>query len=165
MRQLLSCTILALSISLPAAAVEIPDAIAARGEIPIATAHAVGAQVYECVFDTAGNLAWQFREPIATMVIDGKTVGQHYAGPTWEMADGSTIRAKVAARAPSAGPGDIPLLKLDVTSWTGNGQLSHVTTIQRLNTHGGNAESGCDRFGALLSVPYSADYAFYRKAD
>jgi len=165
MHKLFSCTILALSIALPAAAAEIPDVIAARGEIRIATAQAVGAQVYECAFDSAGNLVWQFREPIATLVIDGKTVGQHYAGPTWEMTDGSMIRAKVAARAPAAGPGDIPLLKLDVTSWAGDGQLSQITTIQRLNTRGGNADSGCDRFGALLSVPYAADYVFYRKAD
>src|SRR2546421_10876903 len=37
-----------------------------------------------------------FREPIATLLLDGKTVGRHYAGPNWEHADGSAVVAKVA---------------------------------------------------------------------
>ena len=68
-----------------------PDAIAAHGETLVATVHAVGAQVYECKADASGKLVWQFREPIATLLDDGKTVGRHYAGPHWEMADGSTV--------------------------------------------------------------------------
>ena len=66
-------------ISLPAAA-EVPSAIAVSGEILVATAHAVGAQVYECQPNSVGKLVWQFREPIATLLVDGKTVGRHYAG-------------------------------------------------------------------------------------
>jgi hypothetical protein len=86
----LRLSLLALSIlPLPAAAGELPDAIAAPGEVLIATTQAVGAQVYECKTDDASKLVWQFREPIATLFIDGKTVGRHYAGPVWEMADGS----------------------------------------------------------------------------
>ena len=52
---------------------------------------------------------------------------------------------------------------LDVASRSGKGQLDQVTTIQRLNTQGGVAEGTCPKAGALLSVPYAADYAFYRK--
>lgn len=142
---------------------EVPVALAAPGEVLVATARAVGAQVYECKFDTVGNLIWQFREPIATLFINDKTVGRHYAGPSWEMTDGSIVAAKVAARAPGAGPNDIPLLRLEVTTSHGSGQLSGVTTIQRLNTQGGNVDTACDSFGTFLSVPYTADYAFYRK--
>jgi Protein of unknown function (DUF3455) len=149
-------------ISLPAAA-EVPSAIAVPGETLVATAHAVGAQVYECKSDSAGKLAWQFREPIATLLIDGKTVGRHYAGPTWEMSDGSAVGAKVSARAPGAAPGDIPLLKLEAIAWNGTGKLNGITTIQRLNTRGGSAEGACDSSGTFLSVPYTADYAFYKK--
>lgn len=149
-------------VSLPAAA-EVPDAIAAPGETLIVTAHAVGAQVYECKLDSAGKLAWQFREPIATLLIDGKTVGRHYAGPTWEMSDGSAVRAKVSARAPGAAPGDIPLLKLEATAWNGSGKLNGITTVQRLNTHGGSFEGACESSGTFLSVPYRADYTFYGK--
>ena len=148
----------------PTAAAEVPAAIAVPSEVLVTTVHAVGAQVYECKFDTGGKLVWQFREPIATLVVDGKTVGRHYAGPSWEMTDGSAVSGKVAARAPGAGPDDIPLLKLEATAWHGTGQLSGVTTIQRLNTHGGNADTSCYALHSFLSVPYSADYAFYKKA-
>lgn len=151
-------------ISLPAAA-EVPSAIAAPGEILVTMVHAVGAQVYECRPDSAGKLVWQFREPIATLIIDGKTVGRHYAGPTWEMMDGSAVSGKVAARAPGAGPSDIPLLKLEAIAWHGAGKLSGVTTIQRLNTRGGNVDAACDSSGTFLSAPYTADYSFYRKGE
>src|ERR1700730_5291030 len=107
--------ITALHLMFPAAAAEVPEAIAARGEVLITTVHAVGAQVYECKADSAGNLVWQFREPIATLFMAGKTVGRHYAGPNWEMTDGSAVRGKVAAQAPGMGPDDIPLLKLEAT--------------------------------------------------
>ena len=140
-----------------------PEAIAVPGEHAVATLHAEGAQIYECVTDNAGKLAWRFREPIATLLADGKTVGRHYAGPNWEIGDGSIVTAKLAARAPGVSAADIPLLKLDVTAQRGSGQLSGVTTIQRLNTKGGTADGPCQTAGAFLSVPYSADYAFFRK--
>ncbi len=128
------------------------------------TAHATGAQVYECKTDADGKLTWQFREPIATLMIGGKTVGRHFAGPVWEMSDGSAVSAKVSAQAPGATSNDIPLLRLDVAARHGSGLLSGITTIQRLNTRGGRADVACDSAGAFLSVPYSADYAFYKKA-
>jgi hypothetical protein len=164
MRSLLCLPILALSMfPIAAAAAEVPDQIAAPGEFLVATVQAAGAQVYECTFDTADNLIWQFREPIATLLVEGKTVGRHYAGPYWEMADGSAVSAKTSARAPGASADDIPLLKLDVAARRGAGQLAGVTTIQRINTKGGVADGECSSHGTLLSVPYTADYAFYRK--
>ena len=144
-----------------AAAAELPDAISAPDEIVIATMHAVGSQVYECRPDpSVGTLAWQFREPIATLFISGKTVGRHYAGPHWELIDGSAVQGKVAGRAPAASRNDIPLLKLGVAARRGEGRLSDVTTIQRINTKGGVAEGRCTEAGAFLSVPYTADYTF-----
>lgn len=150
---------------LPAAAGagELPEAIAVSGQNLVATVHAEGAQVYECAED-AGKLTWKFREPIATLLVAGKTVGRHYAGPHWEMADGSIVSAKVSGRAPGASKDDIPLLRLDVASHGGKGQLDEVATVLRLNTKGGVAEGACRTAGAFLSVPYSADYAFYRKS-
>jgi hypothetical protein len=147
----------------PAAAAELPDAIAAPGQVLVTAVHAQGAQIYECKADAAGKLAWQFREPVATLFADGKTVGRHYAGPTWELSDGSLVRAKVAGRAPGASAHDIPLLKLAVDARPRTGQLAEVVTIQRINTSGGVADGGCERAGAFLSVPYAADYTFYRK--
>jgi hypothetical protein len=144
---------------------EVPDAIAAPGETLVALVHAQGAQVYECKAGASGQLAWQFREPVATLLDEsGKTVGRHYAGPHWELDDGSLVLAKAVGRAPGATPQDIPLLKLETTSRRGNGRLTEVSTIQRLETKGGTAGGPCSTAGALMSVPYSADYAFYRKA-
>ncbi len=154
-------SILAVLIPPVSASAEVPGAIAAPGEALVAMFHAQGTQVYECTADAAGKLAWQFREPIATLIVDGKTVGRHYA--SWELADGSTVVGKVTGHAPGVTPKDIPLLKLEVVSQRG-GSLADVTTIQRLNSKGGVADGPCEPAGVFLSVPYSADYAFYRKA-
>src|SRR5262245_11365244 len=146
------------------ASAQLPESIAAPGETAVATLHAEGAQVYECKPDAGGKLGWQFREPIATLLLDGKTVGRHYAGPSWEHSDGSTVVGKVAGRAPGATPKDIAWLKLEVTERRGAGLLAGVTTVQRVNTQGGAAAEGaCDKAGAYLSVAYAADYVFLRK--
>ncbi len=140
-----------------------PAAIAAPGETIVATLHAEGAQVYECKAGNDGKLAWAFREPIATLVLDGKTVGRHYAGPSWEHADGSAVVGKAVGNAPGKSAGDIPWLKLEVTAHRGSGVLSGVTTVQRINTAGGVHAGACDKAGALHSAPYAADYVFLRK--
>lgn len=146
------------------AAADLPESISAPGETRIVTIHAEGAQVYECKADAAGQLAWQFREPIATLLVDGKTIGRHFAGPSWELDDGSAVAGKVVGRAVGASKADIPLLKLAASPQRDRGMLAGATTIQRLNTKGGTAEGPCESVGSLLSVPYAADYAFYRKA-
>ena len=156
------CTTIALALPLPALA-EVPDAIAAPGETPVATINAQGAQIYQCMPNAEGKLVWKFREPIATLLVDDKTVGRHFAGPNWEMSDGSGIAGKVAGTAPGASAADIPLLRLQVVSQRGQGLLSNIVTVQRLNTKGGIASGDCPVAEAFLNVPYSADYIFYRK--
>src|SRR3989441_5194893 len=104
-----------------AASAQVPPAIAAPGESAVVTLHAEGAQIYECKAGADGKLAWAFREPIATLVLDGKTIGRHYAGPNWEHMDGSAVVGKAAGNAPGATPKDIPLLKLEVVSSRGSG--------------------------------------------
>lgn len=156
--------VFALCTAAPGVAGELPDAIAAPGEATVAKFHAEGAQVYECKTGADGKLAWQFREPIATLFLDGKTIGRHYAGPNWEHVDGSTVTAKVVGNAPGASGNDIALLKLAVSANRGSGVLTGVTTVQRINTRGGKLEGVCDKAGAFLSAPYSADYVFLRKS-
>ena len=146
-----------------AVAAQEPAAIAAPGETAVATLHAEGAQVYECKAGSDGKLAWAFREPIATLVLDGKTVGRHYAGPNWEHADGSAVVGKAVGNAPGKSASDIPWLKLEVTAHRGSGVLSGVTTVQRINTAGGVHAGACDKAGAFHSAPYAADYVFLRK--
>ena len=145
--------------SAPAAETPLPGAIAAPGEATLLTVHAEGAQVYECKAGADGKLAWAFREPIATLLADGKTVGRHYAGPNWEHVDGSAVTGKMAGTAAN----DIPWLKLDVISNRGSGILAGATTVQRINTQGGKLEGTCDKAGGFRSAPYSADYVFLHK--
>ena len=57
-----------------------PATIAAPGQSAVVTLHAAGAQIYDCKAGKDGKLIWVFREPIATLILDGKTVGRHYAG-------------------------------------------------------------------------------------
>jgi hypothetical protein len=141
--------------SLPAA-VAVPDTSA------VMTAHGVGAQIYECVADASGKRGWQFREPVATLLIDGRTVGRHFAGPSWELPDGSLIVGKVVGRASGATGDDIPWLKLEPATGHGRGQFVVVTIIQRINTKGGALAGGCDKAGDLVAVPYASDYVFLK---
>ena len=143
-------------------AADIPDAIAAKGEAVVLQVHAVGAQIYECKADAAGKATWQFREPIASLFLDGKTVGRHYAGPGWEV-QGSAVVGKAAGKSPGATAKDIPWLKLDVVDQRGEGPLKGVSTVQRIDTEGGNLEGICDKAGDLRAEPYAADYIFLKK--
>jgi hypothetical protein len=152
----------ALIAAAPAIAAELPGAIAAPGAATVATFHAEGAQIYECKAGTDGKLAWQFREPVAALLSDGKTVGRHYVGPSWEHVDGSAVTAKTAGTAPGATAKDIAWLKLSVTANRGTGILTGVTTVQRINTQGGKLEGPCDKAGALQSAGYAADYVFLK---
>src|SRR6476660_10098274 len=114
-RRSLALSVLAAAAGTGVASAQVPAAIAAPGETAVVTLHAEGAQVYECKAGNDGKLAWAFREPIATLLLDGKTVGRHYAGPNWEHVDGSAVTAKAVANAPGQSAGDIPWLKLEVT--------------------------------------------------
>lgn len=146
-----------------AAHAQMPASIAAPSETAVATWHAEGAQVYECKAGSDGKLAWAFREPIATLLLDGKTIGRHYAGPNWEHMDGSAVVGKVAGNAPAPGAKDIPWLKLEVVSSRGSGVLSGVTTVQRINTVGGRHEGACETAGTFHNAPYAADYVLLKK--
>jgi uncharacterized protein DUF3455 len=148
-----------------AARAQVPAAITAPGEAAAATLHAEGAQIYECKAGSDGKLAWVFREPIATLLLEGKTVGRHYAGPSWEHADGSAVTAKAVANAPGQTASDIAWFKLEVTAQRGSGAMSGISTVQRINTRGGVHTGTCEKAGAFHSAPYAADYVFLRKGN
>jgi Protein of unknown function (DUF3455) len=164
-RRLVSACLLLLGLAAGAVADDksLPAAIAAPGETVVLTVHAVGLQLYECKPGADGKLGWTFTAPQATLTADGKVVGKHGAGPSWELLDGSAITAKAAANAPGATENDIPWLKLDVNSHKGSGQLDGVTTVQRINTKGGVLKGACDREKASEGMPYEADYVFLKK--
>ena len=124
--------------------------------------HGIGAQIYECKADPHGDLMWTFREPLASLMIDGRTVGRHFAGPTWELTNGSRITGKVVAQAPAPSNGDIPWLRLGVSDGKGSGDFDGVTTVQRVATVGGKKSGPCPLAGGLFAEPYAADYLFWR---
>jgi hypothetical protein len=157
------CPLLSGGIGPAAAQTAIPDAVAAKGETVVLTVHADGAQVYECKAGDGGKLTWQFREPVATLIANGKTLGRHYAGPTWDLTDGSRVMGKLTGKASGATPKDIPWLKLEAVNAQGNGALAGVTAIQRINTQGGQFDGACDKAGATFAAPYAADYVFLKK--
>jgi hypothetical protein len=162
-RAAICASALTLALTTFARAQDLPAPIQAPGETPVLTVHAEGAQVYECKADAAGKLAWAFREPIATLLRDGKTIGRHYAGPKWALDDGGGVQGKVEAKAPGADAADIAWLKLSVVAHFGEGLLSDAATVQRINTHGGALDGACGAAGAFRSVAYSADYVFLKK--
>jgi hypothetical protein len=124
---------------------------------------ATGVQIYTCTATPAGA-AWVFTAPEASLsAAGGAAAGKHYAGPTWEALDGSSVvGAKVAGATPD--PSAIPWLLLRATSHGGKGTLAEVSFIQRVATHGGLAPAGgCSAatVGAVVRVAYTASYCFH----
>jgi hypothetical protein len=151
----------------PEEPVDVPSTIAApAGTKLFLVGHAVGVQIYRC--DAVGSgYKWNLLAPRADLYGDnGKLLATHFGGPTWQAKDGSFVVGRVVDRAPAEGT--IPWLLLEVASSGGpeDGRLARTAYIQRLATTGGLAPaSGCDAgtVGAVAEIPYTADYAFWRK--
>jgi len=151
------------------AIVEVPKKLEpAADEAPTLVARAHGVQIYECR-NKAGSseTEWAFVAPEAQLLdVRGRVIGQHGAGPVWEMDDGSIVRGKVKERADAPRAGAIPWLLLTAKSEGTAGEISKVTSIQRVNTVGGVAPmGGCDpsRVGTPVRVAYTADYVFFTR--
>lgn len=154
-----------------ASAATVPDTLnPPTGATVSFKAVAAGVQIYTCTEQTAtpGAFAWTLKAPDAGLWDSaGARLGTHYAGPTWQGADGSLIVGEVLARADAPTAGAIPWLLLRVTSRDGAGILSPITYVQRLDTAGGVAPAdGCSgaEAGAERAVPYTAVYAFFSEA-
>jgi hypothetical protein len=129
--------------------------------------HATGVQIYTCQ-PTAGDeskFEWTLKSPEARLTdVGGHDAGHHSAGPTWESSDGSKVVGEMEQKFDLPWTGSIPWLLLSAKSNEGNGELGHVTFIQRLHTRGGKAPlEGADaaHVGGELRVGYSASYYFY----
>jgi hypothetical protein len=150
----------------------VPDSIQAPAdEELILMARATGYQIYVCRTDAEGKPAWTLKAPEAELFDEqGKSIGKHFGGPTWQLNDGSQITGKMAAKADAPDPKAIPWLLVTVTGHSGNGKLSGVTSIQRVNTVAGlapeslapAAEECTSQSGEVeFKSSYSADYYFY----
>lgn len=135
------------------------------GEELVLVLHATGFQIYTCQQGDDGKSSWMPKMPHAELRDDhGHVVGKHYAGPTWKHNDGSEITAKAVAKVEAPISGAVPWLLLTITGRSGAGVLESVTSIQRIQTSGGQAPEIVDKgtkAGDELKVSYSADYYFY----
>ncbi len=137
------------------------------GQIVFLQVRATGVQIYECTSkpDAAGGFSWTFQSPEATLADrHGHGIGRHYAGPTWELRDGSRVVGEVTARDPGPDAAAIPWLLLRAKSSSGTGALSRTQSIVRIGTSGGIAPSTpCTEAQAhtIARVPYTGEYYFY----
>lgn len=125
----------------------------------------IGVQIYVCT-TTATSFVWTLLGPQANLFNDdGKLIGTHFVGPTWQGNDGSSVVGQRLAGV-VVDPSAVPWLLLNGISHSSeDGRFSDVTAIQRLSTVGGVAPiDGCDAAhgGAVAQVPYSAQYVFYK---
>jgi Protein of unknown function (DUF3455) len=147
---------------------DVPASLRApAGQTVFIEARATGVQIYECApkADQPSAFEWTFRAPEAALVDRaGRSIGKHYAGPTWESVDGSTVVGDVKARDPGPDKLAIPWLLLSAKSTTGTGPLSQTQSVQRVQTVGGIAPSeSCSAANVkqVARVPYTASYYFY----
>ena len=145
----------------------VPSALAPAADQTIkASFSGVGVQIYICIAK-ASNYAWQLVAPQANLLNDdGRLVGTHFIGPTWQSNDGSSVMGLKAAGA-TVDSSAIPWLLLTASGHGSvDGRFSDVTSIQRLDTVGGIAPSASDcsatTVGTLVQVPYTAQYVLYR---
>jgi hypothetical protein len=154
-----------------AASGQVPDNLnPPAGEVVYLEALASGVQIYECASkgDQPSTYEWVFRGPEARLVDrSGRPLGKHYAGPTWESTDGSSVVGEVEAKDPGPSSSAIPWLLLATKSKGGRGSFSESTHIQRVKTVGGLAPAeSCSAANArrVARVPYTATYYFYRRS-
>ena len=136
------------------------------GEKVFIHAHAPGVQIYICQAGEDKKYGWVLKAPKADLFDEqGKAIGEHFAGPTWKLKDGSEVTGKAVAKHDAPKAGAIPWLLVNVNGHKGSGALESVTTIQRVNTDGGVADAAkaCDvsKSGTESESAYSADYYFY----
>jgi hypothetical protein len=111
------------------------------------------------------DYAWTLKEPQAKL-FDGADheIGEHSAGPTWQLKDGSkVVKKKVVASVPALESDGVPWLLVEVEP-SGKGGLAGVQYVQRVDTVGGAAPpTGCTASNAktTLDNEYRATYVFY----
>jgi hypothetical protein len=131
-------------------------------------AAAKGSQIYTCQAAADGKFSWTLKAPDAELRDrKDKVIGQHSAGPTWKLKDGSEVTGKAGAHVDALDADSIPWLLVNVVTNSGKGALANVTTIQRVHTRGGKPPAdGCDEAhkDAETKSSYTADYYFFAPA-
>ena len=137
------------------------------GSAPVLELVADGVQIYTCDAKN-GSFEWSFKGPEANLFDkQGRQVGTHFAGPTWEIDGRSEVVGEVVAKADAPEPHAIQWLLLRAKSHLGSGALSPVAYIRRADTTGGLAPSaGCDasHISQQAHMRYSATYQIFSAA-
>ena len=124
-------------------------------------AKGVGFQIYTCT-DTPTGPKWVLTAPDAKLLdASGKTIGSHFAGPTWKLEDGSQVQGERIGSRPAPEAGSVAWLLLRAKAGTGTGKFANIAFIQRTETHGGAAAESACTTGDTSRVPYTATYTFY----
>ncbi|MBV9782783.1 MAG: DUF3455 domain-containing protein [Acidisphaera sp.] len=124
-------------------------------------AAAQGVQIYTCQKGSDGS-RWVFTAPDAALFdAAGRQIGTHFAGPTWQMDDGSKIIGEVVSQAPAPEPHAIAWLLLRVTSHAGSGVLGDAALVRRVDTQGGAAPTTPCAGTQEARMRYAARYLFY----
>jgi Protein of unknown function (DUF3455) len=150
-------TVAASAVTYQASAAEAPS-LQPPGSLKLIGMFVVGAgtQTYTCANGTFAGAS----VPEAGLYDGANRRIHHFGGPSWQSeADGSLITAGKVAESPV--PGAIPELLLEVKTHSGQGLLSTVTHIQRMNTYGGVAPARSCTDGEKAGVPYKANYLFW----
>jgi hypothetical protein len=137
----------------------------ARADNAAIELRARGVQIYVCE-QTSAAAAWRLVAPEAALLDSaGAEAGLHFAGPSWQATDGSTVVGEALVSSQSPVAGSVPWLVLRAKSYAGSGEFTSVEYIVRLQTEGGGTPTGdCDQahVGAEKRVPYNAVYVLFR---
>ena len=138
--------------------IKVPDTVQ-----PVLRLQGRGVQVFRCE-PRGSSYAWVFRLPEADLMdATGKAVIRHGANFSFEHTDGSRLLGSVVDFDDSPEGNNLRWLLLSARSF-GQGILTGVTHVQRVNTNGGMPPPRCDasQQNRLLRVDFSADFVFYK---
>jgi Protein of unknown function (DUF3455) len=167
---MMTVVVLLAGVNISRAAEPVPAALQPPAGYAVAfTAKATGVQIYTSTADGGAAPKWVLEAPLAELNGRGGVI-HHYAGPSWESADGSKVArdmdtpvVTVPAKQASA---DIPWLLVKVTADPAAGVLDKVGYVQRISTQGGVAPAKPPtRVGTKVGSPYTATYVFYAKSN
>jgi hypothetical protein len=139
--------------------VAVPEALAVATDMQLVlSTHAEGAQVYVCSPDAA----WALKGPDAVLFDEkGGQIGKHYAGPSWELSDGSLVTGEAVGKDPGPDATAVPWLLLKVKTNSGKGLLAKAGMAQRIETKGGLPPKESCKPGEETRSVYSATYRFF----
>lgn len=130
---------------------------------PVLRLQGRGVQVFRCEPRGSGY-SWVFRLPEADLIdASGKAVIRHGANFSFEHVDGSRLLGSVVDFDDAPDANNLRWLLFSARSF-GQGILTGVNYVQRVNTIGGMPPPKCEagQQNRLLRVDFSAEFVFYK---